>query len=170
MKSLYGEGLRPASPVVARSCGFSGLVVSLYAAAPPPPTFQTVPVLSSSVSCETLNASLIDAALSNLPSECGAFGSVRSTTSTWSPPSTHACEQSGFTKLAMWPEPRPLPVRPSGSTASTTGWVGVEMSITYMIEPRSLASRSFTTSRTLPHRSTSSFSKWGSGSAPAGRG
>ena len=36
----------------------------------------------------------------------------RSTTSTWSPPSTHACEQSGLTKLAMWPEPRPLPGQP----------------------------------------------------------
>src|SRR3954454_25415888 len=109
MKSLYGEGLRPASPVVPSSSGFSGLVVSLYAAAPPPPTFQTVPVLSSSVSCDTLNASLIDAADSNLPSDLGALGVVRSTTSTWSPPSTHACEQSGFTKFAMCPEPRPLP-------------------------------------------------------------
>src|SRR6478672_5397550 len=136
MKSLYGEGLRPASPVVASSCGASGSDVSLYAAAPPPPTFQTVPVLSSSVSCETLNASLIDAADSNLPSERGADWIVRSTTSTWSPPSTHAWVQSGLTKFAMWPEPRPLPVSPSGSTAAIDGDVGFAMLITYMSEPR----------------------------------
>src|SRR3954468_22808784 len=114
MKSLYGDGLRPAAPVVPTSFGLSGLVVSLYAAAPPPPTFQTVPVLSSSVSCDTLKAALNDAADSNLPSDRGAVGTVRSMTSTWSPPSTQACVQSVLTKLAMWPEPRPDPVSPSG--------------------------------------------------------
>ena len=97
-----------------------------------------MPVLSSSVSCVTLKASLSDAADSNLPSDLGAVGMVRSTTSTWSPPSTHACEQSVFTKLAMWPEPRPLPVRPSGRTALTAGVVGFAMLTTYMTEPRSL--------------------------------
>src|SRR3954452_10681044 len=126
MKSLYGDGLRPASPVVPSRCGARGSAVSWYAAAPPPPTFHTVPVLSSSVSCETLKASLIDAADSNFPSERGALGIVRSTTSTWSPPSIHACVQSVLTKLAMWPEPRPLPVRPSGRMALTLGDVGWE--------------------------------------------
>jgi hypothetical protein len=99
----------------------------LYAAPPPPPTFHTVPVLSSSVSCVTRNASLCEAADSNLPSDLGAAWSLTSTTSTWSPPSTHSCEQSLFTKLAMWPEPRPLPVSPSGSTAVKVGEVGFAM-------------------------------------------
>ena len=35
------------------------------------------------------------------PSDVGAARSVRSTTSTSSPPSIHACVQSAFTKLAM---------------------------------------------------------------------
>ncbi len=166
MKSLYGDGLEPAAPVVANSFGASGSAVRRYAAAPPPPTFHSVPVESSSVSCETLKLSLMDAADSNLPSDFGAVGSVRSTTSTWSPPSSHACVQSGFTKLAMCPDPRPAPVSPSGRTEITVGDVGSTMLTTYMIEPRSLASRSFTTIRTSPQRSTSSFSKCGSGSSP----
>src|SRR3954452_20855863 len=124
MKSLYGDGLRPASPVVPSRCGARGSAVSWYAAAPPPPTFHTVPVLSSSVSCEILKASLIDAADSNFPSERGALGMVGSTPSTWSPPSVHACVQSVLTKLAMWPEPRPLPVRRSGRTLWIFGFAG----------------------------------------------
>jgi hypothetical protein len=43
--------------------------------------------------------------------------------------------------------PRPLPVSPSGKIASTVGDVRFAMLRTYMIEPRSLASRSFTTAR-----------------------
>ena len=43
------------------------------------------------------------------------------------------------------------------------GVVGLAMLTTYMIEPTSFASRSFTTSNVLPQRSTSSFSKCGSG-------
>ena len=70
----------------------------------------------------------------------------------------------------MCPEPRPLPVSPSGSTAITRGTVGCSMLITYMIEPRSFASRSLTTSSVFPQRSTSSFSKCGSGSKPATQG
>ena len=127
-------------------------------------------MLSSSVSCVTLNASLREAADSNLPTDLGALGTVRSTTSTRSPPSIHACEQSDLTKFAMWPEPRPLPVRPSGRTALTTGAVGLAMLTTYMTEPRSSTARSFTTISVFPHRSTSSFSKWGSGRAPTSRG
>jgi hypothetical protein len=50
-----------------------------------------VPVLSSSVSWLTLKASLREAADSNFPSDLGAVGTERSTTSTWSPPSTQAC-------------------------------------------------------------------------------
>ncbi len=112
----------------------------------------------------------MDAADSNLPSDPGALGTVRSITSTWSPPSTHACEQSGLTKLAMCPEPRPLPVKPSGRIAITLGEVGFARLITYMIDPRSFASLSFTTSRMSPHRSTSSFSKWGNGRTPTSCG
>ena len=67
----------------------------------------------------------------------------------------------------MWPDPRPLPVRPSGSTALIEGLVGLAMLITYMTEPRSLASRSFTTISVFPHRSTSSFSKCGRARKPA---
>jgi hypothetical protein len=95
---------------------------------------------------------------------------VRSTTSTWSPPSIHACEQSGLTKLAMWPEPRPVPVSPSGRTALIDGSVGLAMLTTYITDPRSFASRSLTTISVSPQRSTSSFSKCGSASSPATRG
>src|SRR4051812_25610480 len=132
MKSLRGDGFTPALPVVPSRRGLSGLVVRRYPAAPPPPTFQTVPVLSRSVSWLTRNASLFDAADSNFPSERGAVGFDRSTTSTWSPPSIHASEQSAFTKLAMCPDPRPFPVRPRGMTASTLGDVGSAMLTTYI--------------------------------------
>src|SRR3954471_13823855 len=132
MKSLRGDGLTPAFPVVPSRGGFSGFAVKRYPAAPPPPTFQIVPVLSRSVSWLTLNASLFDAADSNLPSERGAVGFERSTTSTWSPPSIHASEQSALTKLAMWPEPRPFPVSPSGRTAWTFGDAGSAMLTTYI--------------------------------------
>ena len=44
------------------------------------------------------------------------------------------------------------------------------MLMTYMTEPMSFASRSLTTISVLPQRSTSSFSKCGSGSAPASCG
>jgi hypothetical protein len=165
MKSLYGEGLRPAVPVEASSCGESGLVVSRYPAAPPPPTDHNVPVLSSSVSWVTLK-SLWEATDSNLPSDLGAVGMVRSITSTWSPPSIHACEQSVFTKFAMCPDPRPLPVRPRGRIAETMGAVGFAMLTTYRTEPKSLSTRSLTTISELPQRSTSSFSKWGSARKP----
>ena len=125
-----------------------------------------MPVLSSSVSCETLKEGLFDAADSNLPSERGAAGLVRSTTSTRSPPSSQACVQFDLTKLAMCPEPRPVPLNPSGSTARIVGTVGFAMLTTYITEPRSLAARSLTTISVLPQRSTSSFSKCGSGSSP----
>jgi hypothetical protein len=118
----------------------------------------------------TLKESLSDAADSNLPSERGAVGKLRSTTSTRPPPSTQACVQSCLTKLAMWPEPRPLPVSPSGSTALIEGRVGFAMLTTYMTAPRSLATRSLTTISVLPQRSTSSFSKCGSGSMPTSCG
>src|SRR3954453_6171830 len=74
MKSLYGDGLTPGLPVVASNLGLSGSCVNRYPAAPPPPTFQTFPALSRSVSWLTLKASLFDAADSNLPSERGALG------------------------------------------------------------------------------------------------
>ena len=70
----------------------------------------------------------------------------------------------------MWPEPRPLPVRPSGRIALTTGEVRFAMLTTYMTEPMSFSSRSLTTISVFPQRSTSSFSKWGSGSAPTSCG
>ena len=44
------------------------------------------------------------------------------------------------------------------------------MLTTYMTEPMSFASRSFTTIRVFPHRSTSSFSKCGNGRSPTGCG
>ena len=44
------------------------------------------------------------------------------------------------------------------------------MLTTYMTEPRSSTSRSLTTISVFPHRSTSSFSKCGSGSAPTSFG
>jgi hypothetical protein len=111
--------------------------------------------------------SLFDAADTNSPSDLGALGKVRSTTSTWSPPSTQSCVQSDLTKLAIWPEPRPpSAVPPSGSTARGIGTVRFEMSTTYMTEPRSSSARSFTTISVSPQASTSSFSKWGRGSSP----
>ena len=70
----------------------------------------------------------------------------------------------------MWPEPRPLPVRPSGRTALTDGVVRFAMLTTYMTDPRSFASRSLTTISVFPQRSTSSFSKCGSGSSPTSCG
>ena len=98
-------------------------------------------MLSSSVSWLTLKFGLFDASDSNFPSDLGAVGTDRSTTSTRSPPSTHACEQSALEKFAMWPEPRPLPVRPSGRIALIVGAAGFAMLSTYMIEPRSLVAR-----------------------------
>ena len=49
--------------------------------------------------------------------------------------------------------------------ALTTGVRGFATLTTYMTEPRSLSTRSFTTISVFPHRSTSSFSKCGNGRA-----
>ena len=97
-------------------------------------------------------------------------GSVRSTTSTRSPPSTQASAQSVLTKLAMWPEPRAAAGQAERQDRADVGDVGFAMLTTYMSEPRSCSARSLTTSSLLPHRSTSSFSKCGSGSAPTACG
>ena len=62
----------------------------------------------------------------------------------------------------------PVSMNPFGIAALSIGARGFEMSITYSTPTPSLGS--FETSRMSPPRSTSSFSKCGSGSAPTGTG
>lgn len=62
----------------------------------------------------------------------------------------------------------PVSMKPFGIADLRTGARGLEMSITYRTPTPSLGS--FETSRMLPPRSRSAFSKCGSGSAPTGTG